>query len=472
MGVYNQFLPLYFVHPSTLFAYGMKVPLLTMLLLSTGLAATAQWVNQPIAFANPAATATWLEAVDANTIWTATFPLVSNGTYLSPQVARSTDGGQNWVVRSLPLTAAAEEEVFSLNALSASTAWVLLNATEGSSGARLLRTTDGGQNWAPQGTGVLFTSPDSYAYHVHFFSATEGLVVGESLTSGGSFEMYRTTDGGQSWAAVSAPATLADENPIVLAPAIVGNSIWLGTDEGRVFRSTDRGQTWAVFTVTDRGELTQIIFRDQQNGLALSGDDGAINHLLLRTTDGGQTWSQVNYSGPLHGVSISAVPGTSQYVSVGGDYGNGDQGSSYSRDQGQTWIALENQLNHSVVDFVSPTVGWSSGFQGTEDSPRGNGLHKFGSTVLGLRGPDAALQAGLRVVPNPAEGGRSSLRAAQPFGATAQVRVLDVTGRLINTYNWTGNMPLELDLNREKAGLYVLEVAGANGTARQKLQVQ
>ena len=149
--------------------------------------------------------------------------------------------------------------------------------------------------------------------------------------------------------------------------------------------------------------------------------------------------------------------------------GNGDQGSSYSRDNGQTWVSIENNLTHFITEFVSANVGWSASFNPTSTA---TGANRFSGTLLGNR-PDAALQAGLTVSPNPAVGGRFALRAAGSTGnRAATVRVLDGTGRLVQQRAWASATPLDLDLSQQPAGLYLLELQSANGTARQKVVVQ
>ncbi|RTQ53700.1 T9SS type A sorting domain-containing protein [Hymenobacter gummosus] len=446
----------------------MKAFLLTLLAAgSAGLTAQAQWVNQPINFTPARATALHLDVVDANTVWAVS--QVVDATYAPPQLARTTDGGRTWTVSTLPLRNVHREDVLGLSAPSPSTAWIVTVPVD-SAGSRILRTTDGGQTWTVQGRGTVFYNAFSFADFVHFFSTTEGVVCGEQLTPAGGFELYRTTDAGQTWTPVPTPAAQPNEGAGG-RPVVFGNSIWFMTDKGRVFRSTDRGQTWAVSALPVPAEPTGLAFRDAQKGLISVLDESGTDHELYRTTDGGQTWTAVAYTGPLHGIALAAVPGTTQYVSTGTDIGNGDGGSSYSRDNGQTWTALENTTDHLAVEFVSPTVGWSGGVRMQGPFPVGNGVNRFDSNVLSTRKAEAAALAGWQLAPNPAADGQTTLRATRPLGA-AQVRVRDVAGRLVREYAWSGTAPLTLDLSQQTAGLYVVEVAGATGSAHQKIQVR
>ena len=452
-----------------------KLSFLVLPLLGFGLSAQAQWAQQPIGFASRNSIPLYLDVVDASTVWTVS---IQDGTYAAPQAARTTNGGQTWTVTTLPALVANEEEVVALSAVSATAAWVVTSInTVGPSGiaARILHTADGGQTWVRQGGPAVLGSPDSYPGFIRFFSATEGVAGGRNLTPNGPFELYTTANAGQTWTAVPTPptATVADEN--IVAATALGNSAWFATSEGRVFRSVNKGVTWAVSQVpgglSGYDGLASLAFRDGQNGLFSLLDTGlSTNHLLFATTNGGTTWAAVPYTGPLHGLGLSAVPGTSQYVSTGLNImemgrSSNDQGSSYTRNNGLTWTALESQIDHLRVEFVSPTAGYSGGFPLSATTP--GGVNKFTSTVLGAR-TDAALQAGLRLFPNPAVDGRLTLQAAQAVGP-AQVRVLDAQGRVVSEQSWAGAAPLPLDLSRATAGLYVLEVQAATGTARQKL---
>ena len=430
------------------------------------LSAQAQWVNQPISFTSGLGTTT-LDAVDANAAWCSARPAGPN--FIAPQVARTTNGGQTWTVSNPPIPAGAEQVITALSAPDANNAWITLHAS--SVPGMIMHTSDGGLTWTTQSSATVFASTSSFPDLIHMFSTGEGLTIGDPLTPQTPLEMYRTTDGGTTWTPVlNSPRTLPYEYPVETPPTVVGNHIWFGTSTGRVFHSPDKGATWTV-TAVDPNLLyvTTIVFRDAQNGLLVAADDQGTAHQLFRTTDGGTTWAAVPYSGPLHGLGLSAVPGTGLYVSAGVDIGNGDQGSSYSRDNGQTWVPIEATLNHYITEFVSPNAGWSASLSLTSTV---TGANRFGGTLLANR-TDATLQASLTVSPNPAMGGRFALRAAGSTGnRTATVRVLDSTGRLVQQRAWTSATALDLDLSQQPAGLYVLEVQSASGTARQKVVVQ
>ncbi|RSK50355.1 T9SS type A sorting domain-containing protein [Hymenobacter rigui] len=445
----------------------------TVLLVMGGLLMTttsqAQWAHQPFTFAEASNVPLFVDAVDANTAWAA-----SNGLFSGEganQVARTFNGGQNWTVITVPGVNPATQTIQSISAVSATTAWV---ATLDAVGGRVLKTTDGGATWVQQSTATMFSQPDSWPNAIYFFNANDGVVMGDPEVAGGSMEIYYTANGGTTWTrAANVPVGTAGEYGSLFPPAAVGNSIWFANDQGDIFRSADKGVTWAVSRGVAADPIENIAFRDEQNGLALISDANATNHMLFRTTNGGATWSTLTYTGPLHGVSIDNVPGTGNYISVGAEFGNGDAGSSFSRDNGQTWTSIEANLNHLLVDAAGPTAVWSGavGVNGAGEIV-GLGVNKLTSTVLPTRA--ATLVLGASLSPNPSTDGQFRVQwAGAAHSGNATLTVADALGRQVlhRTLDATRTTEITVDLSREKAGLYQVKLESEAGVSHLRAQV-
>jgi photosystem II stability/assembly factor-like uncharacterized protein len=447
----------------------MKKPVLTLsAILFAVLAAQAQWTQQPFSFAPANLVPLYVDAVDASTAWSLSSGMLSRST--TNQVARTFNGGQNWTVLAIAAIDTDNETIQSLSAVSPTTAWIV---TVGLAGGRVLKTADAGNTWTVQSTSSMFTGPDSYPNTIHFFNANDGVVMGDPDDTGRGMEIYYTANGGTSWTRATVPVGTRDELGTTAPPAVVGNSIWIPNDEGDIFRSLDKGATWTVSRQVASDAIENVAFRDQQNGLAIISDENSTNHQLFRTTDGGTTWSRLSYSGPLRGFSIDNVPGTGNYISVGIDFGNGDAGSSYSRNNGQTWTSIETTLNHLFVDAAGPTAVWSGGIgENAAGDIVGLGANKLTSTVLGAR--TATLVAGGSLSPNPSTGGR--FRVAWPAAAhagTVTLTVIDAVGRQVQRRRLEGNRAGEasLDLSREKPGLYQVKLESETGVSYLRAQV-
>lgn len=311
-----------------------------------------------------------VSAVSSSVAWASG----SKGTY-----ARTTDGGATWRAEVVPGAEALDFR--DVQAVDADTAY-LLSAGEP---ARIYKTTDGGKHWKLQYTnttkGVFF---DAMA----FWDASHGIALSDPI--GGSFLIITTADGGATWKEVpreKVPPPLAGEAAFAASGtclAVQGRSdVWFGTGGGavsRVFRSTDRGQTWRVAATpiksgNSSSGIFSLAFKDGRNGVAVGGDykrtDEASDN-VARSTDGGATWTTAGRSQP-PGLKegIVYVPGTSRPTLIA----VGPSGSGYSLDDGKTWMSIDTTGYHSV-SFTGPTdAGWAVG--------AGGRIAKYAGTVPG-----------------------------------------------------------------------------------------
>ncbi|RAK69677.1 T9SS type A sorting domain-containing protein [Hymenobacter edaphi] len=448
----------------------MKKTLLTLATLGlVTLAAQAQWVNQPITFANSTMGVVQLDAVNATTAWGLAIDPFT-GDY---ELARTTNG-TTWTAGAGTSLGTSQFVTF-VSALDANTAWV---STISQAGGKILKTTDGGATWTTQTTATQFGGADSYPNFVYFFNATEGVALGDPDGATPGMEIYTTTNGGTTWTrATNIPAALGTElgalNPsgMTTPPAVFGNSIWFPTTEGRVYYSTNKGLTWSVSDTGLNDEISAISFASATAGLAVVSTSGGAQQ-VKRTTDGGVTWTTVTYTGTLRGLALDNIPGKTGYVSAGTSL-FGQAGSSYSFDNGATWTNLETTTEHISLDLVSATEGWTGGINPTTFS--GTGVNKLSSSVLGNR-RDAVLQQALSVYPNPSHDGVFTLNLATSLPQATALRVTDALGREVyrTSLNATSVRASSamLDLRQHKAGLYTLELRSDKGVAQQKLVIQ
>jgi photosystem II stability/assembly factor-like uncharacterized protein len=333
-----------------------------------------------------------------------------------------------------------------------------------------MKTTDGGQTWARQTTPTQFGNVKSYPVIVHFFNANEGVVFGDPIVDGGPFEAYTTTNGGTTWTTVTIPPISNSREEADNVYAVIGNTIWCGTFQGRVLRSTDKGLSWTIAPTGLTDGIQSLAFVDAQNGLASYFNFDRGERLLERTSDGGLTWTRVNYTGIFPGFGLDNVPGTNQYISTGNDVGDGIRGTAYSRDNGQTWVTLESTNDNLFVDFVGPTAGWTGAVDATTGA--GQGMRRFTSSVLGTKQVTSE-QLGFSVYPNPSADGRFII-ASPKVRTGVELRVADALGREVTRHTWQSSTatPFTLDLSRYQAGIYSLEISSEAGSNRQKLVIR
>ncbi len=257
------------------------------------------------------------------------------------KLMKSTDGGNTWVVKDI-------EEImgrvsWDIHAFNDTTAIITTQNLQSPAGRGLWRTTDGGGNWAEllpgtAGGGKLL-----------FFDDQEGICITANL-------MERTTDGGESWTPVPSgniPAFQSGEFTLfstagTALPAI-GNILWLGTNQGRVFKSEDRGQTWNATPMGLGGNfIYSMAFVDEKNGIALHATD----YQLAKTSDGGETWASLSYDYEFN--EVAAIPCSNILMGVSWE----DNITAISTDLGETWELKDNSISAWAPKFKSPNLGW------------------------------------------------------------------------------------------------------------------
>jgi len=141
-------------------------------------------------------------------------------------------------------------------------------------GSLILRTTDGGDTWEVQASGV---KQATLLMAVSFTDANTGTAVGENGT------ITRTTNGGGTWVPQTS-GTTADLWGVAFTDTNNGIVVRTTSDgQGIILQTTDGGSSW-ISQFPGTFGLTAVSFADLANGTAV-GCGG----IILRTTDGGNT---------------------------------------------------------------------------------------------------------------------------------------------------------------------------------------
>ncbi|MEO0731205.1 MAG: YCF48-related protein [Bacteroidota bacterium] len=238
----------------------------------------------------------------------------------------------------------------------------------------------------------------------HFLSDAVGYYVGRNN------EFLKTTDGGMSWTLREGPAR-----------NLVG--VFFTSEEkgyistaSTLYATTDGGMSWGVARRGEGGYKFTIHPTDGSLLLSryLSGNNGAI----ARSTDGGDTWTELNYN--CYAYRTGAVTPDGKYFWTGGD------GGFVVRHDLEALIMTSSNDNRGSVAPVS-----------------------------------------LRTYPNPT-GGLVAVELP-PVLAEAMLQVYDLNGRVIAQYPLAvGTERLDVDLGAEPRGVYLLRwtAGGRAGVAR------
>lgn len=208
----------------------------------------------------------------------------------------------------------------------------------------IFKTTDGGNNWIAQNSGI-----PKAVYKPFFLNMDTGYAAAYEG------KLLRTTDGGSNWQLYQSYWLTARDIKFVNDSAgyACGGT---GFGRGIIFRTTNRGDTWSIDTF--QNELRSLFFTGEKTGYC-SGYG-----IILKTTDGGINWNPTTAKGDFF---------TSVYFTntVTG-YAAGMTGTILkTTDAGETWKKLHS--NNSLVNknrnftriiFRNASVGYAVGWNG------------------------------------------------------------------------------------------------------------
>lgn len=222
-----------------------------------------------------------------------------------------------------------------------------LNNGQGT-GINVKKSSDNGESWEEQQTGI----PNE---NFRGLASPDGQVV---FAIGNNGSMI-TNSGGDSWTVVDLGLDITLRSLFFLNDTLG----WLGADGGTVLQTTDGGQSWTDLNANYGGGLggsvTNLYFLNQDVGY-----QGGFGRFRV-TADGGENWVEITDFPPSGGnYQIQAFDFlTSELGYVCGDLGL----IAKTTDGGQTWVEQTTNTTESIQDivFLNELVGYACGFEAT-----------------------------------------------------------------------------------------------------------
>lgn len=234
----------------------------------------------------------------------------------------------------------------------------------------------GSADWESQSAGS-----SNWLSGVHCPTASTCVAVGVVLGQGQSF-ILRTTNGGANWAPVTAPSGGKSLNAVHFPDAMTGYAVGgetFGSNEPTILKTVDGGATWSALRTTAKGVLSGIHCSSASTCIAVGGNVSAMTALILKTTDGGATWTSfvppaatTNFLNGVHCVTpvVCHTAGTYFNVSV----------VLRTTDGGGTWNKVFHTANTigalKSVQFLDANVGYAVGVTRVERTTNSAGLWK------------------------------------------------------------------------------------------------
>ena len=193
----------------------------------------------------------------------ATGYIIRDGQYNEmAKIYKTTNCGVNWDSNNIDYT-----NVYKLRFVNESTGFVSTGGTS------FFRTTNGGANWIQFNFGA-----NNMVYHFHFINASSGY----SVTS--ARQIYKTTNSGINWFYLST-ATGGVGTPQAIY--FVNDQTGFLTRLRTVHRTTNSGLNWEIVHSAPASEILKYIYFPEEN----IGYLPLRNNKVMKTTDYGNTWA-------------------------------------------------------------------------------------------------------------------------------------------------------------------------------------
>src|SRR2546426_2326970 len=278
-------------------------------------------------------------------------------------VFKSTNGGESW---SSSLT----NTYVQIVAIAPTTPTTLYAGSR----TGVYRTTDGGASWHAMNNGLTNQYGTAYVIALAVDPTNSNVVYAGGLDPGvsGGYPniIYKTTNGGASWAVSRSAGPYTEINTLVVDPTNA-NTIYAGGAigaAGTVFKTTDSGRSWSEVYLgfNSRYIVWSLAVNPSSPSTILAGN----GYGVYKSDDGGLRWSAFNDGLQLPndpsyfwGVNSLAIdPGNPRIVYAA------TNGGVFKSSNGGSWSALNGGLSNLrtialAIDPANPTVFYA----GTDD---------------------------------------------------------------------------------------------------------
>jgi photosystem II stability/assembly factor-like uncharacterized protein len=354
----------------------------------------------------------------------------------------------------------------------------------------LHRSSDGFTWWSDKVMNGLPTDNSGNGFYTGFTSPDRADWYGQAIAMSpddsrmlyiGSNFLYKTTDRGDNWSRMVNKSFARSNNDYLttINPSSAnGSIIYLGTNEGKMFRLKDSA---GMVTYDD---ISSTIFTSRVRSFAVSpldenlvfaaGDAGWQSKGILRSADGGKTWAVACKGLPPGQVDrLLYDPYNDSVLYAGTSFG-----LFYTLNQGDSWSRMPDFPHVEVWDlYMSTLEGKRTLLAGTY----GRGAIMVDDLKLPGQEQNTAINYNMgralgtiSLYPNPAKE-QVKIRMLLNRSSIVSVEVYNITGKPVTGIAPQtlpgGEQTLTLQLNTLQSGIYILKLRTGGKTILRKLAV-
>ncbi len=375
---------------------------------------------------------------------------IADGSLSAPKIFRTTNGGTTWL--TVPVNGI-NNELYCIWGFSDNIAF----AGEGylTGNANLYKTTNAGLNWdiilttglnGGHFTGLAFTKVNGNRF---------GLAIAEKI--------YRTQNSGGNWVELNAGVTGVSNAQNSLM--IVDNDFYgfgLNNGAARIRLTTNNSAIWNTQQISVSGNYTSAIAFHSNKLYGVAATSTSLP-MISRTTDGGNTWNNVDIGSGVTGTCYFVwVPATPVVYILGS---NG--GIKRSTNNGITWVTTPTPGVTNLIHF--DFFHWANTVYGYAVSSNGNVI-KLADTLGVLTGvngnnniPSAFSLS--QNYPNPFNP-VTSISYSIPVNTFVKITVFDVLGRtvalLVNEFKQAGSYEADFNAGKLSSGIFYYRIDADN----------
>ena len=173
---------------------------------------------------------------------------------------------------------------------------------------RILKTTNGGNNWISKSIGFIIGFPININ-SVFFTNENTGIAVGGAVGCGNCGTSLKTTNGGMNWID---DVGVFPQNTMKSVFFVTANSGY-AVGGNNIYKSINNGNSWSLQYSFDNANFNSVFFINSNTGYAVGGQGK-----ILKTSNGGINWNDQNSNGTYLLHSVQFLNDNTGYIASSG----------------------------------------------------------------------------------------------------------------------------------------------------------